>query len=82
MLGLASYLPTAHRERMIVAVIAAIVGMAALLTPSAAHAGGCTDSWTNTAGGSWFTPGNWSKEAPPAPKTKRASRPKAPTPSK
>jgi hypothetical protein len=27
----------------------------------------CTDSWTNTAGGSWFTPGNWSKGAPPGP---------------
>jgi hypothetical protein len=25
------------------------------------------DSWTNTAGGSWFTGGNWSKGAPPGP---------------
>jgi hypothetical protein len=48
---------------------AALVGMFALfaLAPSAAHASGCTDSWTNTAGGSWFTGANWSKEAPPGP---------------
>jgi hypothetical protein len=29
-----------------------------------ASAGGC-DSWTNTAGGSWFTGTNWSKGSPP-----------------
>ncbi len=28
---------------------------------------GCTDSWTNTAGGSWFTAGDWSRGAPPGP---------------
>jgi hypothetical protein len=33
--------------------------------PAAANAIGCSDSWTNTAGGSWFTPGNWSTKAVP-----------------
>jgi hypothetical protein len=28
---------------------------------------GCSDSWTNTAGGSWFTSADWSKGAPPGP---------------
>ncbi len=28
---------------------------------------GCTDSWTNTAGGSWFNGENWSTGAPPGP---------------
>jgi hypothetical protein len=26
---------------------------------------GCTDSWTNTAGGSWFTDADWTNDAPP-----------------
>ncbi len=47
-------------------VVALALGLAvAVLTPSLAHAGGCTDSWTNTAGGSWFTGANWSNDAPP-----------------
>jgi hypothetical protein len=37
----------------------------ALWAPSAAHASGCTDTFTNTAGGSWSTAANWSKKAPP-----------------
>ena len=44
-------------------VVALALGLAALAP--AAHASGCTDSWTNAEGGSWFTPGNWSKNAPP-----------------
>ena len=28
---------------------------------------GCTDSWTNTAGGNWFTAEDWSTGAPPGP---------------
>jgi filamentous hemagglutinin len=67
MLGLASFLQTAKRERLIVAAIMAMaltIGLAAL-APTAAHAAGCTDSWTNTEGGSWFTGSNWSKNAPP-----------------
>ncbi len=32
-----------------------------------ASAGKCTDSWTNTAGGSWFTAGDWSRGTPPGP---------------
>ncbi len=27
----------------------------------------CPDAWTNAAGGSWFTAGNWSEGAPPGP---------------
>jgi hypothetical protein len=44
--------------------IAALAGSLAWL-PSAAHASGCEDSWTNTAGGSWFEGSNWSTNAPP-----------------
>src|SRR3984885_8362898 len=52
--------------------IARLVGVAILVivalsmwTPSAAHASGCTDTFTNTAGGSWNESANWSKKAPP-----------------
>jgi fibronectin-binding autotransporter adhesin len=62
-LGLTSCLRTASRSRMIGFAIAAIIGLA-VLAPSTAHASGCTDSWTNTSGGSWFTAGNWSKGVP------------------
>jgi hypothetical protein len=44
--------------------IAAIIGLS-ILAPSAAHASGCTDTFTNTAGGSWSAGSNWSKKAPP-----------------
>ncbi len=70
MLGRASFLQPVNRERLIVVAIATIVATMALsvglsaLVPSSAHASGCTDSWTNTAGGSWFTGSNWSKSAP------------------
>ncbi len=64
MFGLTSCLHTANRERVSALVIAAIIGLA-VLAPSSAHAAGCTDSWTNTAGGSWFTGSDWSKGAPP-----------------
>jgi fibronectin-binding autotransporter adhesin len=56
---------TVNRARLILAAVAAIVGLA-VLVPSPAHAAGCTDEWTNTAGGSWFTGSNWSKNAPPS----------------
>jgi fibronectin-binding autotransporter adhesin len=68
MLGQASssLLQTARRERLVVvAVLAAIIGLWAL-APGQAHAAGCTDEWTNTAGGSWFTGSDWSKNAPPS----------------
>jgi fibronectin-binding autotransporter adhesin len=47
---------------------AGILAMVALSvwTPSAAHAQSCQDSWTNTAGGSWFEGANWSNKAPPS----------------
>src|SRR5580692_5937373 len=45
----------------------ALVAVLALVlwAPSAAHASGCSDTFTNTAGGSWSTGSNWSKKAPP-----------------
>ncbi len=68
MLGSVSHLRALNRERWIVAAV-----VAALLTlgfsafgPVSAHASGCTNSWTNTEGGSWFTGANWSKGAPPS----------------
>jgi hypothetical protein len=64
MLGSSSSLQTAHRARLIIAAIAAIVGLA-ILAPASAHASGCTDSWTNAEGGSWYTGSNWSNNAPP-----------------
>jgi hypothetical protein len=63
MLGLASSLRAVGRERTIGLAIATLIGVA-VLVPSSAHASGCTDSWTNNKGGSWFTPGNWSKGVP------------------
>jgi hypothetical protein len=53
-------------------VVAALVAVAltACLTlgaPARASASGCTDSWTNTAGGDWFTGSDWSGGAPPGP---------------
>jgi hypothetical protein len=50
-----------------VALLAALAGFALLLLlgGSPASAAGCSDSWTNTAGGSWFVGGNWSTGAPP-----------------
>jgi hypothetical protein len=65
MLGLNSRLRA--KESRVVALamaVATIVGLS-VLAPSAAHAAGCSDSWTNTAGGSWFTGSNWSTGAPP-----------------
>jgi hypothetical protein len=43
--------------------IAASVALVGLASPPA-HAAGC-DTWTNAAGGSWFTNANWSNNAPP-----------------
>ncbi|HEY5260791.1 MAG TPA: hypothetical protein VIJ33_01630, partial [Solirubrobacteraceae bacterium] len=69
MLGFASSLRMTNRERVnvlaITAVLAALLGLA-VLAPSSAHAAGC-DSWTNTAGGNYFTGTNWSNDAPPGP---------------
>ncbi|HEV3321969.1 MAG TPA: hypothetical protein VG147_07230, partial [Solirubrobacteraceae bacterium] len=45
--------------------VAAVLALA-LWAPSAAHASGCTDTFTNTAGGSWSTASNWSKKAAPS----------------
>jgi len=57
----------ALRPRTIGAALAAIVAIFILgaIGATSAHAAGCTDSWTNTAGGSWFEGANWSTKAPP-----------------
>jgi hypothetical protein len=44
--------------------LAAMMGVWAL-SATAAHASGCTDSWTNSSGGNWTAGSNWSKNAPP-----------------
>ncbi len=62
-------LQTIKREWLVAAGIAAsaVVILLCVLSPGVARASGCTDSWTNTAGGNWFVGSNWSKEAPPGP---------------
>jgi len=44
----------------------AAVGVAVLVLAGGARGAGCDDTWTNTAGGVWGTPGNWSLDATPA----------------
>jgi hypothetical protein len=46
-------------------VLAAAVSMALAWLPSAAHAFGCTDSWSVKGSGSWFTASNWSEHRVP-----------------
>ncbi len=65
MFGLISYQRLGRREYIIGLMVAVIIGLLAWV-PSAAHASGCDDSWTNTAGGSWFEGSNWSKGKAPA----------------
>jgi hypothetical protein len=51
--------------RCVGVVVAAVLALA-LWAPTAAHAsGGCTDTFTNAAGGSWSTGANWSKGKAP-----------------
>jgi hypothetical protein len=50
--------------RLLLAALTATV--AAALAPSSALAAGCTDSWTNTAGGSWYEAANWSTHEVPS----------------
>lgn len=64
MLGSSSSLHKSGSARAIGLTIAAII-LVAMWTPAVAHASGCTDSWTNTKGGSWFEGENWSKARPP-----------------
>jgi hypothetical protein len=59
MLGRISCLRMTDRERISIgALLAAAIGVLTLLAAVPAHASGCTDSWTNNKGGSWFTAGN------------------------
>jgi hypothetical protein len=62
-------LRTMNRERAIGLAVAAAIALSLLalatLAPTSAHASECGNSWTNTAGGSWFTAGNWSKGTVP-----------------
>jgi hypothetical protein len=68
MLGLDGRLLGMTRARVLHLAVAVAIVMSALalaaLHPSSAHASEC-DSWTNTAGGNWFTAGNWSKGTVP-----------------
>ncbi len=64
MVGAWSWLRGGSRALTAGLATAALVSAFAVL-PSAAHASGCTDSWTNVKGGSWFTASNWSNNAPP-----------------
>ena len=59
-------IPTRNANRALATAVAAILATVALMgfASSSAHAAGC-DTWTNTAGGSWFTNTNWSNGAPP-----------------
>src|ERR1700691_2605649 len=68
MLGeLASSVHIGERARATGLAIAAMAAILALCAwaPSAARASGCTNTWTNTKGGSWFEKENWSKKAVP-----------------
>jgi hypothetical protein len=59
------------RKRSAIRIASAAIGTIVLvmlfgaLTALPAAASGCTDNWTNAAGGSWFTPSNWSKGTVP-----------------
>jgi hypothetical protein len=66
MLGLDGSLSTAGRTRLTVAIAMAAITVLLTLTPSAAHAAGCENSWKNAKGGSWTEAENWSKKAVPA----------------
>jgi fibronectin-binding autotransporter adhesin len=66
--GLTSWLRLGRRERTIGLAIATIVALSAW-APAAAHASGCTNTWTHTTEGSsasWFEAGNWSKGKVPS----------------
>jgi fibronectin-binding autotransporter adhesin len=67
MLGLANDVRIGNRLLVVILAIGAILGLS-VLVPAAARASGCTDSWTNTAGGSWFTGSNWSNGTAPTSK--------------
>jgi hypothetical protein len=60
------------RKRSAIRIASSAIGALVLailfgaLTALPAAASGCTDTFTNTAGGSWFTPSNWNKGVPTA----------------
>jgi hypothetical protein len=64
---LSSSLHVSGRARTIIAAGLALAAFLALAAWSpTARASGCTNTFKNTAGGSWFTAGNWSKEKVPS----------------
>jgi len=63
MLGMTVRLTGARR--VLTVVLAAAVSVALAWLPSAAHAFGCTDSWSAKGSGSWFTASNWSEHRVP-----------------
>jgi hypothetical protein len=50
---------------VLMVVLAAAVLVVLAWLPSAAHAFGCTDSWSAKGSGSWFTASNWSEHRVP-----------------
>jgi hypothetical protein len=62
--GLAGSLRTVARARLILAAIAAVIGLS-VWAPTSSHASGCENTFTNAKGGSWLTAENWSKKAVP-----------------
>ena len=65
MLGITTSRRGVGHARALLAALAMLAALA-IWAPSAAHASGCTDSWTNAAGGSWFNGANWSTKAAPS----------------
>ena len=65
MLGRLSRSLHTHGPERLAALAITTLATIAVLTPSAAQAAGCQDTWKNTKGGSWFEGTNWSTKAPP-----------------
>ncbi len=65
--GLTLSLRAADRSRAIRLTLIALAAifLFSIWTPAAAHASGCTVSWSAKGSGSWFNPANWSTKAVP-----------------
>ena len=60
-------LPSARGRARAFAFLLTAAALLLAWAPAGASASGCTDSWTNAAGGSWFNAANWSTKAVPGP---------------
>src|SRR5262249_47933235 len=65
MRGLTSRRRFSRAIAQVLAVTAAMICVTCAWAHSSANAAGCTNTWTNTAGGSWSTASNWSKGTVP-----------------